>query len=142
MLIPRTVLFGNPSRMNPQVSPDGVYIAYIAPNDRDVLQVWLRTLGREDDRVLTSDKKRGIRTYFWTFEPDVLFYLQDADGDENWHLYSVNVRTDMVRDLTPFQGIQAQPVSSSHRAPEDLLVGMNLNDRAKHDSPRIPPCSP
>ena len=27
-LIPRSVLFGNPERMNPQVSPDGKHLAY------------------------------------------------------------------------------------------------------------------
>ncbi len=86
-LIPREILFGNPERARPQLSPDGKYLAYIAPDDKNVLQVWLRTVGQEDDRKLTDDKKRGIRVYFWTYEGEQLIYLQDTDGDENWHLY-------------------------------------------------------
>jgi hypothetical protein len=33
---------------------------------------------------------------------------QDNDGDENFHVYAVDLALDVVRDLTPFQGIKAQ----------------------------------
>ncbi|MUL38899.1 S9 family peptidase [Gloeocapsopsis dulcis] len=136
-LIPREILFGNPERARPQLSPDGKYLAYIAPDEKNVLQVWLRTVGQEDDRKLTDDKKRGIRIYFWTYEGEQLIYLQDTDGDENWHLYSVNIKTQIVRDLTPFQGIQAQPVGLDPHFPNEILVGLNLQDLRKHDVYRI-----
>ena len=32
-LIPREVLFGNPERANPQISPDGTQLGYLAPVD-------------------------------------------------------------------------------------------------------------
>ncbi|HCF28535.1 MAG TPA: S9 family peptidase, partial [Cyanobacteria bacterium UBA11049] len=144
-LIPREILFGNPERSSPRLSPDGKYMAYIAPDDKNILQVWMRTVGQQDespsktlrDRQLTDDKKRGIRMYFWTYEGEQLIYLQDSDGDENWHLYSVNIHTKIVRDLTPFQGIQAQPVALDHNFPNEILVGLNLTDLSKHDVYRI-----
>lgn len=136
-LIPREVLFGNPERINPQISPDGKYLSYIAPDDHNVLQVWLRTPGQQDDQMLTADKKRGIHMYFWAYDGEQLIYLQDADGDENWHLYAVNIMTHIVRDITPFQGIQAQMVALEPQFPHEALVGMNLNDRRKHDVYRI-----
>lgn len=136
-LIPREILFGNPERTSPGISPDGKYLAYIAPDEKNVLQVWMRTIGQEDDRQLTDDLKRGIRVYFWTYEGEQLIYLQDSDGDENWHLYSVNIQSNIVRDLTPFQGIQAQPVALEPNFPDQILVGLNLQDRSKHDVYRI-----
>jgi len=63
-LIPRSVLFGNPERTAPQISPDGTMLAYLAP-DQGVLNVWIRTLGKTDDRVITNDRKRGIRNFIW-----------------------------------------------------------------------------
>lgn len=42
-LIPRDVLFGNPDKAGPQISPDGKHIAYLAPDDKNVLQVWVRS---------------------------------------------------------------------------------------------------
>ena len=136
-LIPRTVLFGNPQKTGPQLSPDGKYLAYIAPDQRDVLQVWLRTVGKNDDRKLTDDKKRGIRSYFWTYMPDQLIYLQDKDGDENFHLHGVNVASGVVRDLTPFEGVRAQIVDVDPREPKHVLVGLNKKAKTKFDVYRL-----
>jgi dipeptidyl aminopeptidase/acylaminoacyl peptidase len=136
-LIPREILFGNPQRSNPQISRDGKYLAYLAPDDKNVLQVWLRTLGQEDDRQLTNDKERGIMAYFWTYNPEQLIYLQDSDGDENFHLYSVNIHSNTVRDLTPFQGVKAQVIDLDRDFPNEILVGLNLNNPEKFDAYRI-----
>ncbi|MEG3987486.1 S9 family peptidase [Microcoleus sp. S28C3] len=136
-LIEREILFGNPEKTRPQLSPDGKYIAYIAPDENNVLQVQLRTVGQADDRQLTADKKRGIRIFFWTYSGEELIYLQDAEGDENWHLFSVNIHSNQVRDLTPFQGVQAQPIAFDRNFPNEILVGMNIRDRSKHDVYRI-----
>lgn len=136
-LIPREILFGNPERTSPRISPDGKYLTYLAPDEKNVLQVWMRTIKQQDERQLTNDQKRGIRIYFWTYDGEQLIYLQDSDGDENWHFYSVNINSNIVRDLTPFQGIQAQPVALDLNFPDEMLVGLNLQDRRKHDVYRI-----
>jgi dipeptidyl aminopeptidase/acylaminoacyl peptidase len=136
-LIPREVLFGNPDRSRPQLSPDGKYLAYIAPDEKNVLQVWLQTVGQEDARQITADQKRGIRMYFWTYDGTHLIYMQDADGDENFHCYSVDIHTNLVRDLTPFQGVKAQPIELDPNFPDYLLVGLNLTDPQKFDVYRV-----
>jgi len=136
-LIKRDILFGNPERTRPRLSPDGKYLAYIAPDENNVLQVRLRTVGQEDDRQLTADRKRGIRIFFWTYSGEQLIYLQDTDGDENWHLYLVNIQSNLVRDLTPFQGVQADQIALDQNFPNQILVGININDRRKHDIYRI-----
>lgn len=43
-LIPREILFGNPERVSPHISPDGTRLAWIAPHD-GVLNVWVAPLG-------------------------------------------------------------------------------------------------
>jgi dipeptidyl aminopeptidase/acylaminoacyl peptidase len=135
-LIPREVLFGNPERVNPQISPDGTKLAYLAPHE-GVLNVWVRTIGKTDDRVVTSDRKRGIRVYFWQEDSEHILYLQDRDGDENWHLYQTNVRTATTRDLTPFEGVQAQVIATDPQFPDEILVALNRRDRRFHDVYRI-----
>jgi hypothetical protein len=101
------------------------------------LQVWIRTLGKNDDRVLTADQKRGIRSYFWTYNSEQLIYLQDTDGDENYHFYAVNVKSNQVRDLTPYKGVKAQMIALDPNFPNEMLVGMNIKDPRKHDAYRI-----
>ncbi|MCC5646379.1 S9 family peptidase [Nostoc sp. CHAB 5824] len=136
-LIPREILFGNPEKTSPQLSPDGKYLAYIAPDEKNVLQIWLRTVGQEDDQILTADKKRGIRIFFWTYNADQLIYMQDSDGDENFHLHLVNIHSKIVRDLTPFQCVKAELVELEPKFPDQMLVALNLNNPQKFDVYRI-----
>ena len=89
-VIPREVLFGNPERASPRLSPDGRRMGYLAP-DEGVLNVWVRTVDSDDGRAITHDRKRGIRVYFWAQDNRHVLYLQDSDGDENWHLYAVDL---------------------------------------------------
>jgi dipeptidyl aminopeptidase/acylaminoacyl peptidase len=136
-LIPREVLVGNPEKAAPQISPDGTRLSYLAPSDKGVLNVWVRTIGKSDDAQVTNDTHRGIRIHFWAEDGKHLMYLQDIGGDENWHVYSVDLESKVVRDLTPFQGIRAQGVLSDKKHPNDLLVGLNLRDRRAFDMYRV-----
>src|SRR2546426_1148575 len=135
-LIPRAILFGNPEKASPRISPDGKMLAYLAPTN-DVLNVWVRTLGQTDERVVTADKKRGIRMFLWQPDSQHILYLQDQDGDENWHLYQTHLKSMNTRDLTPFLGVQARLVAVDPNYPDELLVGLNLRDRSVHDVYRV-----
>jgi dipeptidyl aminopeptidase/acylaminoacyl peptidase len=132
-LISRDVLFGNPERTSPRISPDAKRLAWLAPDDKNVLQVWVQTFGKEDTKKVTADKKRGIRQYRWAPDDRTLLYLQDSEGDENWHLYGVDLDTGNVRDLTPFQGVRADLVHVSPKVKDRILVQMNLRDRKVFD---------
>lgn len=135
-LIPRSVLFGNPQRVAPRLSPDGKRLAYIAP-DEGVLNVWVRTVGEQDDRAVTRDRERGIRTYFWAQDNRHLLYLQDSGGNENWRIYGVDLETGTMRDYTPFDLVQAQLLQRDKRFPEELLISLNLDNPQVHDVYRL-----
>ncbi|NJL02235.1 MAG: S9 family peptidase [Spirulinaceae cyanobacterium SM2_1_0] len=136
-LIPRTVLFGNPQRANPQLSHDGQYLAYLAPNEQDVLQVWVRRADQTEARPLTQEPKRGVQAYLWTYLPGQLIYAQDTDGDENFHLFRVEIETNTVRDLTPFPGVKAQPLGLEPERPQEMLVALNRRDPQCFDVYRL-----
>src|ERR1022692_5121612 len=90
-LIPRQVLFGNPERVSPRISPDGTRLAWIAPH-QDVLNVWVAPVSADRGvdwpaaSVVTDDSDRGIRMFAWAYDGRHLLYLQDSGGDENWRL--------------------------------------------------------
>ncbi len=133
-LIPRDVLFGNPENTQPQISPDGNFLAYLAPLD-GVMNIWVRTLGKKNDRAITADKHRGIRGYGWAWDDEHIIYVQDKDGDENWHINAVVFRNPDAepRDLTPFDGVQARFVKASKRIPGKMLIQMNKDNPQAHD---------
>jgi dipeptidyl aminopeptidase/acylaminoacyl peptidase len=131
-LVPRHLLFGNPAKTMGTVSPDGSRIAFLAPVD-GVLNVWVGDASGANAAPVTDDRDRGIRSYFWAHDNRHVLYVQDQGGDENWRLYSVNLPTGAVTDLTPFDGVRAQPVALSQRRPTEMLVGLNREDPAYHD---------
>src|SRR6266542_3471152 len=75
-LISRDVLFGNPERTSPRLSPDGTRFGWLAPDKKNVLQVWVKTIGKDDDIIVTVDKKRGICIHLWAEDNRTLLYLQ------------------------------------------------------------------
>ncbi|MBI2956857.1 MAG: S9 family peptidase [Acidobacteria bacterium] len=111
-------------------------MGYLAP-DKGVLNVWVRTVGKEDDRVITKDRKRGIRFFGWAEDSQHVLYIQDREGDENWHLYAVNLKTNAIRDLSPFEGVRVQGVFTDPDFPDRLLMGMNLRDPRVFDLYRV-----
>ena len=137
-IIPRKALFGNPERESVSVSRDGSRIAWLAPLG-GVLNVWVAPVSdMSAARPVTRDAKRGIRIYFWSYNPDILLYAQDKDGDEDWHVYAVDLRgDDSVRDLTPYDGVHAVPEPPSPRFPDEVLIGVNDRDPQVHDVHRV-----
>ncbi len=136
-LIPRDTLLGNPERANPHIAPDGKRLAWLAPDQHEILQVWVQTVGRHDARVVTADKSRGIQSYGWAFDSKTILYAQDAAGDENFHLFAVDLDSHNVRDLTPWDGVRSEVVASSPKFPSRILVALNLRDRKLMDVYRI-----
>ena len=137
-LVPRQVLFGNPERVSPQISPDGTRLAWIAP-DQGVLNVWVNTVGAplEEAKVVTDDRDRGIRSYFWAHDNRHLLYVQDVGGDEDWRLFDVDLDTGAIRDLTPFEGVQARVEETDKHFPDTILVGLNRDNPQLHDVYRL-----
>lgn len=135
--IPRAKLFGNPTRAQCQISPDGRWLSWLAPKD-GVLNVWVTPA---DDmaaaQVITDDRKRGIRFYGWMPNGTHVLYIQDEGGTEDWHVYVADIASREVRNLTPLAGVQAQLHGLSLDHPNMMAVGLNERDKAWHDVYRI-----
>ncbi len=131
-LIPRNVLFGNPVKTSPRISPDGKRMSYLAPVN-NVLNVWVGTTGGDDYQPVTQDKERGIRAYTWAADNKHILYIQDVGGNEDWHLYATNLETHETRDLTPFENVQARVIDSDKHFPNELLIGLNKDNPQVHD---------
>lgn len=136
-LIPHSVLFGNPSYLVPEISPDGTRLLYLAPQD-GVLNVWTAPVDRPDEaRAVTHDRGRGIRTYGLCHDDRTLFYLRDGNGDESWKLYLVDLLTGEERCATPFDGVQARMLAHNRWHPDTILLGLDRDRPGRHDVYRL-----
>lgn len=131
-LIPLEVLLGNPEKISPQLSPDGKRLAFAAPLN-DVLNLWVGAVGSEDFRPVTKDTDRGVQFFAWANDNKNILYIQDQGGDENWRVYAVDPDKGEVRDLTPFENVQAQLVGGNKNRPGQVLIGLNKENPQVHD---------
>ena len=136
-LIPREILFGNPERSHPQISPDGEQLAWLAPDKNGVVNVWIGSIDRTKERAVTNESHRPIEWYTWAGDSKHILYLQDNAGDEINHLFSADLTNDKVRDLTPFPGVRAQNVLTDLQHPKFVLVALNRRDPQAFDMYRV-----
>lgn len=136
-LIPRKVLFGNPSRSAATISPDGRSIAFLAPRD-GVMNVWVAPLGAiEQAKPLTTETGRPIRQYFWSPDSSRVLYIQDKGGTEDFLLYGTARADGQTTSYTPFAKTRVELIQISPEVKDSILIGLNNRDPKWHDIYRL-----
>lgn len=144
-LLPLEVLTAAPSFWDPLLSPDGSRISYVAMRN-NAPNIWVAPADRFDVGVpLTNATGQGVTTanvagttvYRWTADSRSILYLQDQDGDEQWHLMITDVASGRTRDLTPLPKVQVRLVALSAQHPDEALVEINDRRPDRHDLYRV-----
>lgn len=133
--IPLRDFFRNPERSGYQISPDGNWISFLAPFERRMNVHIMPRTGGEPKRV-TSETTRDLAGYFWKSD-DRIVYLRDIDGDENWHLYSVDRNGENLIDMTPFDDVTVDIVDDLEDHHSDMLISMNKRNKEIFDVYRL-----
>lgn len=132
-LIERAKLFGNPTRAQGRISPDGRWLSWLAPRD-GVMNLWVAPAADPSDaRPMTSEKERPIGQYLWAPDSSALLYVQDKAGDENFLLYRAALESGSDTCLTPFENTRVLIVGTSVTRRDRILVGLNNRDPQWHD---------
>jgi len=146
-LIDRALLFDDPQVSGGQISPDGKWVTFMKPYKGE-RNVWVKAIDEPFDaaRPLTA-LDRPVPGYFWTHDSESVLFVQDAAGDENYHVYAVDPSATVkgpelkltdrgvptARALTSGSGVRAQIVSVPRSKPNTIYVGLNDRDPAFHD---------
>ena len=60
-----------------QISPSGDQLAFLGPSDKDVLNVFIRSIDNDaKEKLVTNDTHRGIRDYQWSEDGKYILYMQ------------------------------------------------------------------
>lgn len=133
--IPVRDFFKNPEQAGYSVSPNGKFIAYEKPY-QSRMNVFVRPIDGTQETRLTGETARDISGYFWKGN-DRIIYLKDFGGDENFHLFSVDLKGENLKDLTPFEGVLAQVVDDLEEHETDMLIGLNKRNKEIFDVYRL-----
>lgn len=134
-LIPRDVLFGNPHRTSPEISPDGSRLGFLAPVD-GVLNVWVGPVDGTTQEPVTTARGRGIAAFGFCQDDRTLIYLQDDDGDENWRVHLLDLETGDARCVTP-PDARASILKHNKWHPTTVLIGLNATNPQLPDVYRL-----
>ncbi len=137
-IIPLEDFFRNPEMSSFQLSPNGKYISYMKPweDGNRMMNVYVRPIGSDEEVRITGASKRSLYGYFWLNENRIA-YVQDEGGDENIHIYAVNIDGSNNIDLTPFENIQARITDDLEDNPDYMLVALNKRNPRIHDVYRM-----
>lgn len=124
-----------PERSGITISPDGTRLAYLSMwHER--LNVWVEEIDADTaPRCVTADDSRSIVRYLWADDSRHLLYQQDSGGDENWHVFRIDLDepgTPAV-DLTPFPGATVQKLELRLERPGHATLQVNAEIATEFD---------
>jgi dipeptidyl aminopeptidase/acylaminoacyl peptidase len=143
-LIPLTRLLANPkAAWEHRLSPDGSRLAWVAMHNG---RATLHFRGIAETVAHTVETPRELRP-LWRFGPSFgwssdgrrLLFLMDGNGDENTHLYVVDVeaRVAVARNLTPLAGVQVSLYRLLRDDRNAVIIAHNGRDRRLTDLYRL-----
>lgn len=124
--------FQAPQASSFALSPDGEWLAWLAGSgERPALYAGRRSdveAGRIRDATLLVDAATcACFAFEWKDDTHILL-TGDANGNECYHVYCVALRrgeAPIVRDLTPFDGVQASVLNMLRGDPSAVLISDN-----------------
>ena len=134
-IIPLEDFFKNPERSGYALSPNGAYLAYLAPYENRK-NIFVQKVGSGEPQRITNVTDRDLSGYFWASD-DRLVYVRDFGGDENFHLFSVTLDGKDEKDLTPFDNVRAQIIDDLEDDADHMIVGLNKRNPQVFDPYRL-----
>src|SRR4051794_7060347 len=76
-LIPRELLFGNPTRFSPHLTPDGKSLSWVAADDKGVLNVWVSAPDGSGAKLVTHER-RPVWEFRWNGDGTRVLFPEDG----------------------------------------------------------------
>jgi dipeptidyl aminopeptidase/acylaminoacyl peptidase len=133
--IPLENFFKNPEKSSYQISPNGDYFSFMAPY-KNRMNIFIQKKGDSSSVQLTFEEDRDISGYFWPNDNQIMF-LKDDGGDENYHLFGVNIDGSNVISYTDFEGVRAQIIDDLPDQDNFIIIGLNKRNKQVFDPYRL-----
>ncbi|MDR3260881.1 MAG: S9 family peptidase [Tannerella sp.] len=125
--------FARPKASSFQISPDGKYMSYREKETGSTKRhVYVKEIATGKVTRVIEEKEELIRGYGWVNETR-LIYSMDKGGNENYHIYAVNLDGMNNKDLTPFEDVQAGIINMLKDQKDYVIIQMNKNNKQVFD---------
>ncbi len=131
-LIPREILFAPADKFKVDISHDGKYISYLEFKSGR-LDLWIADSNDVSNIKTSINEKAGVNYYIWVHDNQHILYAKDKNHNENYQLYSYDLKTSSTKLLTPGNETTAQIVATSVKKPHEILIGIKQKDKHYFD---------
>lgn len=136
--------FANSKKTGYKLSPDSKLLSFMksttSENGLSRMNIFIQPISNgtpeNSEQQLTFESIGNISGYVWK-DPQTIIYSQDNGGDENYHLYAINISDRSVKDLTPFENVSAHIEDILNDENDKILVSHNNRDKTTMDLYRI-----
>jgi dipeptidyl aminopeptidase/acylaminoacyl peptidase len=119
--------FARPKASTFRFSPDGAYMSYREKDDNKKNHIYVKDLNTGEVTRIIEEKEELVRGYGWA-NNNRLIYIMDKGGDENYHLFAVDLDGSNLKELTPFDGVQVQLLNLLKENEDHMIISMNKNN--------------
>lgn len=120
--------FARPKTSSFQLSPNGKYLSFMEKDDVNKRHVMIKDVVTGEVVRAIEEKDELIRGYGWINDAR-LVYVMDKGGDENYHIFAVNIDGSNSVDLTPYEGVKASILNSLKEQKDYIIVSMNKDNK-------------
>lgn len=119
--------FARPKARTFSFSPDGKYLSYREKDDNKKNHVYVKNLETEEVVRVIEEKEELIRGFGWA-NNERLIYVMDKGGNEDYHLFGVDIDGTNQKELTPFDGVRVNILEILREDKDHLIISMNKNN--------------
>ncbi len=119
--------FARPKAGSFSFSPNGKYLSYKEKDENKKNHVYVKNVTTDEVVRVIEEKEELIRGFGWAND-DRLIYVMDKGGNEDYHLFAVDVDGQNQKELTPFEGVKVNILNSLKEDKDHLIISMNKNN--------------
>ena len=119
--------FRKPKQSGFKFSPNGLYLSFREKDADGKSHVYLKNTETNAVSLVIKEGADLIRGYAWAND-NRLIYVKDNGGDENYHLFAVDLDGKNQKELTPFEGVRAGILNSLKEQEDYMIVSMNKDN--------------
>ncbi len=128
--------FAKPNSSSFKLSPNGIYMSFRKKDEKLKNHVYVKNITSGEEKRIIIEGEELIRGYGWAND-DRLIYVMDKGGNEDYHLFAVNVDGSNQKELTPYEGVKVEIIESLKEDKNHMIITMNKNNPQVFDPYKI-----
>ena len=128
--------FARPASSSFQLSPEGTYMSYREKDENLKNHVYVKNIETEEVKRVITEGEELVRGYGWAND-NRLIYIKDKGGNEDYHLFAVDVDGANDKELTPFDGVRVEILALIKEDKDHMVISMNKNNPQVFDPYKI-----